>query len=261
MLRPRPLGALLAALIGLPSAATAQMAALDSYLMRPQLDGDPRRSPRFSRTTRPQLSEQGFISRPAWGAGTTGFVSASLRRPTAQPGRLAQVAALPKESAIGPLGPPPLRAAENVAQNPKQGVKQNLTQQPHTATSANAAYPVGPVGDPPMLPARRRLLPDEDFFAPTGFHVGGLVLRPAMEATVGYDSNPARSATGNASWFAVMAPERRTSSSFTTTTGEPTGATGLKYIKINHEFAVADRTPLKATINRGDNAGVNFEVK
>jgi len=44
-------------------------------------------------------------------------------------------------------------------------------------------------------------------------------------------------------------------------TGEPVGATGLKYMKINHEFAVADRTPLKATVNRGDNTGVNFEVK
>jgi hypothetical protein len=207
VLRPRPLGALLAALTTLPSTATAQMTAFDPYLMRPQLDGDPRRSPRFSRTTRPQLSDQGFNLQPGRGAGTTGFVASSLRRPKAQPGRLVQVAALPLESAIGPLGSPGLRAAENVAQNPKQGVKQNLTQQPHTVTSANAAYPVGPVGDPPTLPARRRLLPDEDFFAPTGFHVGGLVLRPAMEATVGYDSNPARSATGNASWFAVMAPE------------------------------------------------------
>jgi hypothetical protein len=213
VLHPRPLGALLAALIALPSAATAQIAALDSYLMRPQLDGDPRRPPRFSRTTRPQLSAQGFTSQPGWGAGTTGFVSASLRRPKAQPGRLVQVAVPPKESAIGPLsplsplGPHGLRAAESVAQNPKQGVKQNPTQQPHAATSANAAYPVGPVGDPPTLPARRRIIPDEDFFAPTGFYIGGFVLRPAMEATVGYDSNPARSATGNASWFAVMAPE------------------------------------------------------
>ena len=44
-------------------------------------------------------------------------------------------------------------------------------------------------------------------------------------------------------------------------TGEPVGASGMKYIKINHEFAVADRTPLKATLNRGENTGVNFEVK
>ena len=115
-----------------------------------------------------------------------------------------QVLAPPEESAIGL---PALRPAGSAGQNPKQGVKQNPTQQPHAATSANAAYPVGPVGDPPTLPARRRLIPDEDFFAPSGFHAGGFVLRPAMEATVGYDSNPARSATGKSSWFAVMAPE------------------------------------------------------
>jgi len=42
-------GALLMALVALPSAATAQMAALDPYVMRPRLDGDPRHPPRFSR--------------------------------------------------------------------------------------------------------------------------------------------------------------------------------------------------------------------
>jgi len=203
VLHPRPLGALLAALIALPSAATAQIAAPDSYLMRPQLDGDPRRPPRFSRTTRPQLSEQGFGFQP--GRGATGFNSLNPRRPKAQ--RSAGSAkATAEESAIGPVGPG-LRPTESAAQNPKQGVKQNPTQQPHAATSANAVYPVGPVGDPPTLPARRRIIPDEDIVAPTGFHVGGFVLRPAMEATVGYDSNPARSATGKSSWLAVMAPE------------------------------------------------------
>ena len=45
-------GALLAALIALPSAATAQITALDPYLMRPQLDGDPRRPQRFQAAPR-----------------------------------------------------------------------------------------------------------------------------------------------------------------------------------------------------------------
>ena len=204
MLCPRPLGALLAALIVLPSPATAQMTALDPYLMRPQLDGNPRDPPRFSRTTRPQLSDRGFTYQP--GRGTTGFNTSSPRRSKAQPGRrtLVQVAGVGEVSAIGPAG---LRPAQNAAQNPKQGPRQNPAQQPHAATSANAAYPVGPIGDPPTLPARRRLIPDEDFFAPTAFHVGGFLLRPAVEASVGYDSNPARSATGKASWYAVMAPE------------------------------------------------------
>src|SRR5262249_5783761 len=162
VLCPRPLGALLAALISLPSPATAQIAGLDPYLMRPQLDGNPRDPPRFSRTTRPQLSDRSFAYRP--GRGTTGFNSFSLRRPKAQPGgmaRLAQVTTPAEESAIGPSG---LRPAQNAAQNPKQGLRQNPAQQPHAATSANAAYPVGPIGDPPTLPARRRLSPEEEFY-------------------------------------------------------------------------------------------------
>jgi hypothetical protein len=203
--RPLPLGAVLATFVVLPSAATAQITALDPYLMRARLDGDPRDPPRFSRTTRPQLSDRGFTYQP--GRGTTGFNPLSLRRPKAQQGRgtLAQVAAAADESASG--RPVRMQAAQGVAQNPKQGVKQNPTQQPHGPTSANAAYPVGPLGDPPTLPARRRLIPDEDFFAPTGFHVGGFVLRPAVETAVGYDSNPARSANGKSSWYAAVAPE------------------------------------------------------
>src|SRR5262245_58802799 len=167
-------------LVAQPSVAMAQMAALDPYLMRPQLDGDPRHPPRFSRTTRLQLSDQGFTLQP--GRGTTGFNSSSLRRPKAQQARsasLTQVTAPAQESAIGR---PALRSAQSAAHNPNQGVRQNTPQQPHAATSANAAYPVGQIADPPALPARRRLIPDEDLFAPTAFHVGGFMLRPAMEA-------------------------------------------------------------------------------
>jgi len=40
------------------------------------------------------------------------------------------------------------------------------------------------------------------------------VLRPAVETTAGYDSNPARSATGRPSWFAVVAPELLVSSNW-----------------------------------------------
>src|SRR5262245_36470047 len=175
--------------------------------MRPQLDGDPRNPPRFNSTTRPQLSDRSFAHQP--GRGASAF--SSPRRPKAQQERKTsvQAATAAEESAIGR----PARA-QAAAQNPKQGVKQNPTQQPHAATSANAAYPVGPLGDPPTLPARRRLIPDEDFFAPTGFRIGGFVLRPAVETTVGYDSNPARSATAKSSWYAVMAPELLASSSW-----------------------------------------------
>ncbi len=214
--RPRPLGALLAALIVVPSAAAAQIAdALDSYLMRPQVDGDPRNPPRFSRATRAEPSDQGFGYRPARGASATGFDSANTHRPKDQQRRgtptvSAQRTPVAEELADGesanglPASPP---FTPSAAQNPKQGRKQNRTQQPRAAPSAQAAYPVGPVGDPPALPMRRRLSPEEDFFAPTGVQVGAFMLRPALEATGGFDSNPARSTAGKGSWYSVVAPE------------------------------------------------------
>jgi len=113
-----------------------------------------------------------------------------------------------EESAIDPpASSRPALPTQSPAQNPKQGLKQNPTQQPRAAASANAAYPVGAIGDPPALPVRRRLALEEDPFAPTGIDVGALVLRPAVEAIAGYDSNPARAAAARSSWYAVMAPE------------------------------------------------------
>jgi hypothetical protein len=208
----RPLGAVLVALIAVPSAARAQSAnALDAYLMRPQLDGDSRNPPRFSRTARPAPFDKGFTYRPGRGAGTTGFDSSKRRGPKAQlERRVALAPSVAAEESASDRGG--RRPAQSAAQ--KQNPKENPNQQPHAATFANAAYPVGPLDDPPALPVRRRLSPDEDLFAPTGLHAGTFMLRPAVETTVGYDSNPARSATGKSSWFAVVAPELLASSNW-----------------------------------------------
>ena len=58
--------------------------------------------------------------------------------------------------------------------------------------------------DPSLLvtpPVRRRPPPEEDPFAPTGIHVGGFTLRPAIEVGGGYDTNPARVTVGKPSWY------------------------------------------------------------
>jgi hypothetical protein len=180
--------------------------------MWPQLDGDPRNPPRFSRTSSlaPGDGRQGFGYLSPRGKGKTGFDSAPPRRPKAQPGRRPlRSAAAAVESANGPPAPPTqaVQPAHSLAENPKQSLRQNPTQQPHAATAANAAYPVGALSDPPALPVRRRLLPDEDPFAPTGIDAGSFLLRPAVEMIGGYDSNPARSAAGKSSWYAVLSPE------------------------------------------------------
>jgi hypothetical protein len=206
------IGAWIAALVVLGQVSPAIGQAFDPYLMRPRLDGDPRNPPRFSRTSVAELGDgrQGLRFWLPRGKGKTGFDPTPPRRPKAQPGRRPlQSAAAAAESANGPPALPTQRvqSAHSLAENPKQGLRQNPTQQSHAANGANAPYPVGPLGDPPALPARRRLLPDQDSFAPIGIDAGSFLLRPAVEMIGGYDSNSARSATGKASWYAVLAPE------------------------------------------------------
>jgi len=177
------------------------------YLMRPQLDGDPRNPPRFSRTASLDDDRKGFGYWPPRGKGKTGFEAAPQRRPKAQNTRVpVRSAAPPAQSANGPPTLP-AQPAHSVAENPRQSLRQNPTRQPHAATAANAAYPVGVLSDPPALPVRRRLLPAEDPFAPIGIDAGSFLLRPAVELIGGYDSNPARSAAGKSSWYAVLSPE------------------------------------------------------
>jgi hypothetical protein len=200
----------IAALLVLGSTAPAVgQDALGPYLMRPQLDGDPRDPPRFSRTASLDDGRQGFRTWPPRGKGKTGFEAAPQHRPKAQNARVpARSTAAAAESANGPptLTAQPTQRAQSVAENSKQSLRQNPTQQPH-ATAASAAYPVGPLSDPPALPTRRRLLPAEDPFAPTGIDAGSFLFRPAVELIGGYDSNPARSAAGKSSWYAVLSPE------------------------------------------------------
>src|SRR5262245_54237522 len=75
------------ALAGPPAAAQVTGALPDSYLMRPELDGDPRVPPRFRRPTaapavlaeRAGEAPAGFY-RPAFGAGEMGFDSTGARK-------------------------------------------------------------------------------------------------------------------------------------------------------------------------------------
>jgi len=258
-------GALAAALAAAPFSAAAQDA--DRFLMRPQVDGDPRNPPRFSRpgSLEPGASQfgqpQNFTYQPGRGAGTTGFKSSDLRKQKdkkgqkaksatqtglqmpsaqtaqgAQSGQGAQTSSAQASSAQGtaaqgaatqataapsadqvptPASQTAARLQQNqhqnhnqaLSQNQKQNQSHNLTQQPRAAPSTNTSYPVGPLVDPQTLPARRRLTPEADPFAPTGVLIGAFLLKPAIETTGAYDTNPARVSQGTPSWYAVVAPE------------------------------------------------------
>lgn len=88
------------------------------------------------------------------------------------------------------------------------------------ASPLNDGGPARP-GSPPTGPSRpgasidipadtlTRLIrrPEEDAFAPVGIRLGTFVLRPAIEVTGGYDSNPGRDKGGRGSSVMTVAPE------------------------------------------------------
>jgi hypothetical protein len=70
-----------------------------------------------------------------------------------------------------------------------------------------------PPPDAPLL--RRRPLPDEAPFDPTGIQVGAFNFKPAIELTGGYDTNPSRTGgTPTPSWYSVVAPELKFNSNW-----------------------------------------------
>jgi hypothetical protein len=70
--------------------------------------------------------------------------------------------------------------------------------------SPRDAQPIPPVAaDKPMTPPAAMPM---DPFEPTGFTVGNFTVKPAVELTTGYDSNPGRVPRGTGSPFVVIAP-------------------------------------------------------
>ena len=62
---------------------------------------------------------------------------------------------------------------------------------------------------------RRRTAIEDDPFAPLGLRTGAFVVLPAVEATGGFDSNPARVPGGKSSLFTVITPEVAAKSDWT----------------------------------------------
>ena len=221
---PLRAGALFAiGMLATPCAVAQTVDPPDSLFMRPATEGDPLnplspRDPRSLQNTRRRtpledtLSPLGQIPKygvlPASGAGRSGFDSTNRGLPKAKapltPKQKAAAAAKAKAkaksdaaAAIAPPAPLPNSAAARLPQyQSRRGVRTDIVD-PATI-------------DPSLLvtpPVRRRPPPEEDPFAPTGIHVGGFTLRPAIEVGGGYDTNPARVPVGKPSWYEVVAPE------------------------------------------------------
>jgi hypothetical protein len=186
---------------GMPAPAMAQ-ANMTNLLLRPEVDGDPLQAPRFRRPTDPKENiERGraatpsrggtttFSPLPRSGAGTTGFDSQNLSK-----AGKADMARIEEERAQR------TQATPNLAIARKKPVPVKRTGQPPVAIPT-VEKPVA------VLPRRKKPAVEEDPYAPLGIRAGAFILRPAIELSGGYDSNPARDANRRGSALYVVAPE------------------------------------------------------
>lgn len=161
-------------------------------LFRPVIDGGSAAQPRFG--PQPVLTDQGrsrFAQResygnpPAFGAGTTGFDSGNKRRRKARgPSRAASLPS-PPVPAVGIRVPP------------------QFTRRAALDTAATTRLNVTPT----FVPPRRRPAPIPDPFEPTGLRAGAFLIKPALELTGAYDTDPTHTAGNSGSTFAIAAPE------------------------------------------------------
>jgi hypothetical protein len=176
-----------------------------------------------------------YEPQPAIGAGSTGYNSTSrpqLRgsRPTVSLGTPASgatpTAAPPSPSPLplpGAISDARLKQTQNRTRQGGPGNDTTANVSTANAASANAsvgpaAVPVQPGIDPVSgVPKTliRRPTTDDKPFDPLGIQAGSFMLKPAIEVSGGYDSNPARTnAGGGGSIFGIVAPELQASSNW-----------------------------------------------
>ena len=236
---------LMVAVLLIASPARAQDAATTDFpLLAPTLEGDPLHPPVFRKPSPPtpvttpsrvgQLPT--FDDQPAMGAGSTGFNSSNTR-PKPRSKSLARASGLTPEDVAAPTLQPqspsqsqPATAAQtSLAPMPSPSaigaarLLQNQNQTRHgvpapdavAGSDAVALAPAFSTALPPLDPASavprtltRRPAVDDKPFDPVGIAAGSFRLRPAIEVSGGYDTNPARTnAGGGASSFGIVAPE------------------------------------------------------
>jgi len=215
-------GVLVAALGAPPaSAQVTAPAASDFSPLAPALDGNPRNPPVFRRlspqaqadTLPPPGQLPNFGDQPASGAGATGFNSSNTRSKAGGQGQApAATTTFPPPLPTSAIGDARLQQNQNRTRHGAPGADAATG----AGTTANASA-VAPTAAPPStadptlgVPKTliRRPVVDDKPFDPLGIRAGSFLLRPAIEVTGGYDTNPARSTTGGgASNFGIVAPE------------------------------------------------------
>jgi len=167
---------------------------------------DPRAPGRFRRvtpsggaSTRPTRfgQIQVYGNPPALGAGATGFDSTNSQK------RKARAAVKQKPGVSLPLRPQP----GVVPDPPVTTVPVRPAPQPERRGAALVPQPGQTLVPLIATPSRRKVVVEQDPFAPTGIRVGAFTFFPALELTGGFDTNPAHVQGGKSSWLGIVAPE------------------------------------------------------
>lgn len=156
---------------GMAYAAAQTAVSPNGSLLSPEIDGGLENAQRF---------------RPApvsSGAGRSGFVSTNIPRPV----------------------PPELRSSAGFVSQPLRQSASAPTLPP--APLRRGGPPVDVTAEFAPVPLRRRPPPDEDPFAALGLRAGSFTVKPAIEFSTSYDSNPARVQNPTGSFVGVVAPE------------------------------------------------------
>lgn len=166
------------------------------------------------------------------GNGKTGFTS--RRRPNTARTKTGIGAGAPLQLTGAPdtpaTSPPPLAPVPDGLRK-TQAAATTAGQQPAPPTGAPAATPqlvppppqlvpatppqlvrpdpqlVANPTPPYVLPLRKKPAPEQDAFEQVGIRAGAFLVKPAIEVSEGYNTNPAGVPGGTKSWFTAIAPE------------------------------------------------------
>ena len=82
-----------------------------------------------------------------------------------------------------------------------------LSSAPGGSPASSRSTSIAALPPPYFLVPRKKALADLDPFEQVGIRAGAFLVKPAIELSEGYDTNPARVSGGKGSWFTLVAPE------------------------------------------------------
>jgi hypothetical protein len=155
---------------------------------------------------------------PGSGAGKTGFVSGKTKRKSKTGSEQTTTPTLAPPLQLSPTGP--ATTAEAAAEKAQANAKRKApVKKAEPAGTKVVTPPRAPAllkreqvkqeiqTQPNTLVAIPRGKPELDPYEPLGIRAGAFLLKPALETSVGYDTNPKRVENGKGSAFLKVAPE------------------------------------------------------